>query len=468
MTTALPLWIGCLPAHTDAAPGPDWLAHFAPAAARWQDGWVLRIDASARLFGGRAALLRRLWLTARAHGWHRLGAAPTALAALALARSTPCSGGWRCALGPDWMATLAPLPTTVLGADLAETLHALHAAGLHTLGDLQRCPRPALAARADPLLLQRLDALWGTAPLPAVAWTPQPVFDATLELPAPVTDAAAIAFAAQRLLGQLVTWLRQRRRGVLHWRLAWSATGGLDLYHHQPVQDAKRLLHLLQARLAAVRLDDAVLTLRLSTRHTVPWTPPVASLLPGAPAADALDADTLLERLSTRLGPQRVLRGVLRAHWDPQQRQRWHPASPPAEADAPPATLPRDRAARQPRPRAAAASRRAAWPPLDADTGRHSAAASAALPADLLAASLWDPPWRLPSPQLLPHDAHGRPWLDGAPLRCVLGPQRIATGWWEAAVNLQCCVACTPDGRLWAVQRDPARSRRWTLIGAYS
>ncbi|TSE33061.1 DNA polymerase Y subunit UmuC family protein [Tepidimonas charontis] len=417
------LWVACLPSRTDAAPSPAWLARFAPQPQRWQEGWVLSVGASVRLFGGRAGLLRQLWQAARRHGWQRLGAAPTALAALVLARSTPAHGGLRHALGPAWPAALDAYPIELLDATRTSTVQALYAAGLHTLGDLRRCPRAALAARVEADWLQRLDALWGHAPLPARPWAPEPTFDTTVDLPAPVTDASAIAFAAQRLLGQLGAWLRRQQRGVLHWRLAWSATAGLDMHHRQPMQDGALLRRLLHERLARIRLPAPVQTLRLHTQQTVPWTPPVASLLPGAAPDGALDSAALLERLCARLGAERVQYGQLQAHWDPERRQRW--TSTPA--------------------------------------------ARSACPPELCAVALWEPAWRLPTAQPLRQDAQGQPLLDGQPLRCVLGPQRIATGWWDHPVQWQRCIARTPDGRLWALQRDTAAgSGGWSLVGVYA
>ena len=84
-------WIALLP-DPSAEPGPAlawWALGYTPRVARLQDAVVLEVQASLRLFGGAPALLRRLMGEAGALGVQRIGVAPTALAALALARSLP-------------------------------------------------------------------------------------------------------------------------------------------------------------------------------------------------------------------------------------------------------------------------------------------------------------------------------------------------------------------------------------------
>ena len=438
------LWIACLPAYGSSTPEPagPWLARYGPQPVLHEDGWLLELSASQRLFGGRAALLRRLRHEGAALGWGRLGAAPTALAALAVARATPAAGGFGHALGPDWSARLDALPASHLGPARPHR-PVLDALGLRTLGDLRRCPRAGLARRTAPGLLQALDALYGQAPLALPGWQAPERFHQTLALPAPSAETAALAFAGQRLLGQLTAWLQQRQAGVLHWRLGWQgrpAATALDFRHRRPTRDTRLLRSQLHDALARTRLDAAVDGLWLETVHVVPWSPASATLLPDRPADDALSWEALLERLSARLGPARVQTVQRAAHWDPARRQRW---------------------------------RAALQAPLDTE-GRRGSDHAAAAPALALAAmtTLWEPPWWLPQPRRLDTGPDGHPRLKGQRLRRVLGPQRIATGWWDTPVAWEMGVATSADGRCWWLHRHaqpgPTSPGEWRLAGVYA
>lgn len=438
-----PLWIACLPHCASCAPDPaaPWLARYGPHPVAYAGGWLLDLSASQRLFGGRDALLQRLQQEGRAQGWGRLGAALTALAALALAHDTPATGGARWVLGPDWTQHLDALPLDRLPAAHAHQ-RLLTAAGLHTLGDLRRCPRAALARRTAPALLHALDALYGQAPFVQPAWAAPARFHETLALPAPTGDTGALAFAGQRLIGRMVAWLQQRQAGVLHWRLGWHgqpAADALTFRHRRPLRDATLLRQLLQDALARTRLDAAVEGLWIETVHLAPWSAATVDWLAGTAPDGALDWEALLARLSSRLGRERVQGVRCTAHWDPAQRQTWRPI----HADGAP----------------------------DAATPGTATRASTGVAATALAlASLWEPPWWLPEPQPLDTGPDGQPRLHGQPLRRLLGPQHISTGWWDTPTEQALYVAATPDGRCWWLrrQRGSDGTARWSLTGVYA
>ena len=439
------LWIACLPTGHSPAPEPagPWLARYGPQPAAHDEGWVLEVSTSARLFGGREALLQRLRRDGLAHGWGRLGAAPTALAALACARHTPAHGGLHTALGPNWMARIDALPIAHLSAARPHGA-VLDALGLRTLGALRGCPRDELARRTSPALLRALDALYGTAALAVRPWQPPPRFRQTLALPAPSSDSGALTFAAQRLLAQMARWLHRRQAGVLQWRLGWAgqpADAALHFRHRRPLRDPAQLRPLLHDALARTTLDAPVEALWIETIDIAPYHAEAASLLPGHPADDALTWSAVLERLSARLGPERVQTVQMAAHGDPLQRQTWRPALAPEPPTA---------AAGRTRPRTDARSAAAPTTPADA---------------------LWEPAWRLPHPRRLALDTRGRPLLQGQPLHHLLGPQRIATGWWNGPVARDVYVAATPDGCCWwlhRVRHGTTEAPDWVLAGVYA
>lgn len=418
-----PLWIACLPSQPAPAqlePPAALLAAHAPAVAALEDAWVADVTTTLRLLGGRAALLRRLWPALRSAGWARVGVAPTALAALAVARATPADGGWRALAPHTWTDELDALPVALLGAAQPH-LTTLHALGLRTLGALRQQEAAALAARTSPDLVQALRQCYALAPTALPLWQAPPVFEATLELPAPTADATALAFAAQRLLHQLQTWLQRQRLGVLRWALGWPphAPEALVLQHPTPVHDATRLQRLLHERLARLPLPRPVQQLTLRTLQVATHHAPNDDWLRGTTAPNAVRWDEVLERLQARLGPERVHGLALRAAWTPHARQRPRASHDPV----------------------------APTPPLPPD-------------------SAWLPPWWLPQAHPLACDGTGQPLHRGQPLRCLLGPLRLRDPSGAAHLGY---IATDGHARVLWITRDDAGDRRcWWLRGIYA
>lgn len=140
----------------------------------------------------------------------------------------------------------------------------------------------------------------------------------------------------------------------------------------------------------------------------------------------------LVERLSARLGPERVLRGQTHADHRPQHMQMWHAAVGYKEPRKPKAALP---------------------PHL----GLH-------------------PPWILREPLRLAVK-NERPIYQG-PLQMLAGPDRLEAGWWSllslaeaegAELTLRdYYVAQSPHaGLLWVYRRRSVGEPGWFLHGIY-
>ncbi|MCS6810896.1 MAG: hypothetical protein NZ694_06460 [Tepidimonas sp.] len=412
-----PLWAACLPSRADPQPVAETLAALTPTLAALDDGWVMDFSRTQRLLGGRTALLQRLRAALQPLGWARLGLAPTPLAALALARSTPAGGGLRHALPPRWPQALDALPVHTLHAAQAHA-STLQALGLHTLGQL-RAVGHGLAARTDPALPQALRQCYGEEPLVLSPWQPPLAWHGMLELPAPTADAAALLFAAQRLLQDWLAWLQAHQLGVLRWAVGWTGeTAALQLSHREPVQDGARLLRLLRERLARYPLAQPVQALWLRTLQVAPWQPASGRLWQGDGAAQRSACwAAVLERLCARLGPARVQQAHTVASWDPHACSDWRAAGAAGDRDG----------------------------PLAPDTA-------------------WQPPWWLPQPLKLACTPHGQPLHHGQPLRRLLGPRR-----WTAEAGdegHQACIALDAQGQPWWIER--AQHQPWQIRGLYA
>lgn len=445
-------WIALQAAPEDEAAWGWQALRFTPRVARVEEAWLLEVSASARLFGGRAALRRALLRDGLPEGWATppWAAAPTSLVALALLRLRVAGEPL-----PPPAQRPGALPLDTLSAARAH-LPLLARSGLRTWGQLRDLPRAPVARRFGRELLLALDQAWGLAP-EVYEWQVAPdVFDQSLELPAIAGSAPELLAAAWRLLGQLQLWLRARQQGVLAFALEWRLdlrrldgvelppTGELVVRTAEPVQAMDHLGRLLREQLARTTLAAPARSLRLYSLETCPWGGAARTLLPEE-VREGECLHQLVERLSARLGPGRVLRPRLQADWRPEAMQRWEPGQ-----GAGPTT--RTGAGVQTKPKLKPVS-------------------ASAVGAD--AAGALSPPWLVEPP--LPLSVQDeRPCYLG-PLELLTRRERIETGWWEpggAVVRDYCIARNARAGLLWVFCEHtmPAGSQppRWYLQGLYA
>lgn len=427
---------------------------FSPRVCVLEEAVLLEVQASLRLFGGRRVLLERLRAALPQAEGQALAVAPTALAALALLRTLPQPDA-----APDARAgaavipavacaprhlipTLDALPFTHLSAARANA-PVLARLGCRTLGHVRALPRDGVSRRFGAALLEALDRAYGQRP-DAQDWITLPErFSARLEFMGRVETAEGLLFGAQRLLGQLAGWLQARQRGVLALTLHWEhdlvrrgelRNGQLDWRTGTATRDTRHLVRLLGEHLARIQLPAPVQAIRLDATETEAFKADNSSLLPedvkeGEPLAQ------LIERLSARLGPDRVLRGRVLADHRPQHMQAWFAANELAAQATAPALL------------------------------RH-------LPPHLRL----HPPWILREPLRLELQGD-RPLYQG-PLRMLAGPERLETGWWSFSTAAEregeelalrdYYVAHSPGaGLLWVYRRRSAGEPAWFLQGVY-
>ncbi len=399
--------------------------------------FVAEIGGSLRLFGGRDALVARLARGIGARGFAaQLGIAPTPRAALAFARA----GRTDPVAAPDALAAaLAPL--SLAHFDLPEDACAtLAAAGVHTFGEAERLPRAGLARRFGPTVVDALDHASGRRADPRVPFEPPPRFAGKLELPAPVHDVEALAFAVNRLVHELAAWLLARGLGVAAMSLALAHERALVRDRDSPSTLARFALgapsrtpsHLtlvLRERLARIVLPAPVAGLALASESVAPLAGHNAGLLPGD-AAQAADVP-LVDRLRARLGEDAVQLVAPNADHRPERAMRVA-----AVGDA--------RAAQRP-----------------ASSRRQSPAQAVVAPPPAPR-----PLWLLSAPQPLAGLVEAQPWV----LR--EGPERIESGWWDGAdVRRDYYVAESPAGELAWIFRDHRRGTddgEWFLHGLFA
>ena len=216
-----------------------------------------------------------------------------------------------------------------------EDLSFLKSIGIATLGELMRLPREGLARRCSRTLLDELDCALGGAPEPRPLFDPPPRFSAKLELPAQVTHAQGLVFAARRLLVQLEGLLAARQAGIRAFTLVLideQTQSDVDVHLASPARDTERLAQLLHEKLARLKLERPVEAIRIEAEHFSPLHGITATMF-GDEGAQAEDWARLLERLRARLGhdavcglathpdhrPEHAWRRVEPGEWDPHE-----------------------------------------------------------------------------------------------------------------------------------------------------
>jgi protein ImuB len=382
-------------------------------------------------------------------------------------------------LKPDTLArALDRLPVGLLPA--AQSLDgALEQIGCVTLGDLRHLPRGGIARRFGAQVLTQLEQAYGEAPDPRDIFVAPAAFDARLELMARVDSADALLFAARRLIAQLCGWLAARRAALTGFDLLLMhepafrgapKTSRIAIAWAEPSCDAEHLTWLLRERLNQIELASPVLELSLHATHVVEHEAPSGTLFP-LPGAERDSVIRLVERLSARLGDERVLELALAEDHRPEAAvvsRPWRVAALERRAGAGrrgkgnlgrsgkgssaagmAGTMSR-KAATASRPYAKHPSTRLpASMPVNA-LAAHLHAASAAAGKNFIAPfrtpfkapttvfgtnspltpnTLPRPGWLLNTPQAL-IERHGAPFYRTT-LTLVAGPERVEAGWWD-------------------------------------
>jgi protein ImuB len=410
------------------------LLQYTPLVAAAEEATLLiDIGASLRLFGGIAALCRRIRANLRALGFTAsLSCAPTARGAWLLARH----GGGRCLSMASLTRRLDRLPPTLLlpARPFAAWFEGI---GCFSLADLRRLPRPGLQRRCGRPLLDVLDAAYGMTP-ELFDWIEAPAtFQAKLELFDRIEHAEALLFGAHRLLVQLTGWLCAHQLAVERITLLLEHERGRVACPPTPIEIVlaeatwrdEHLLRLLKERLGKVQLTAPVIGLCLEAPQVQPMAPPSESLFP-EPGGSEQDQLRMLELLVARLGPDNVLQAAPQADYRPELANVWIPVGKQIRA----------------------------------------AARAAQLPPDVL--SLPRPSWLLAKPIALLM-RHHRPFY-GSPLKMASTPERIEAGWWGQPQTRDYFIAEGQDHAHYWVYRERIvgasgdAEPRWYLHGLFA
>jgi protein ImuB len=329
-----------------------FLTQLAQWAGRWSplvevDGAdALRLDVTgvAHLFGGERGLLADMQALVGALGFCcRVAVAPTAGAAWGLshygaAAAAICPAPSRGEGGEALSRALAPLPVAALRLGLRET-QTLVRLGLKTIGDLAGVPRKGLARRfrESNHPLDALDRALGRKPEPLTAAPLDPPPRALLRLKEPVTHSEAAPQALGLLVPQLARELETRKLGARQLALTGfrvdGSTGVVSVATSIPSREP---LHLHRLLAGAMEKAGAALNPGFGFDGfalEASWWERLDSAqdaLVGEPSGEA-EVARLVDRLSVKLGPDKVRRPAPRESHLPERANGWAEAinSPP-------------------------------------------------------------------------------------------------------------------------------------------
>lgn len=411
-----------------------WALQFTPCVAVTGQDHVLLMEVASvlKLWGGKHALLKRLHEGCMHLGWVApdaisIACAPTARAAqwLALAENATEQALAQCSI--DVIEEARPMLATFARM------------GIGHIGQLNKLPRAGLARRAGLPLIHALDEAFGTRPH-ALRWIAAPEqFHIKRELAARADHTAPIEQAASRCFHELAAWLLARQMAV-H---AITVT----LHHDDPPhtlmklkfagasRDIHRFTRLFSEKLARFRLPKPVYEISIAADAPVPLAHRTDDFL-GADAQAFEAMHELIERLSARLGEDKIQRLALQDEHRPEQAMR----SFACMADEPQSLL-----------RVHHDSRYRDSPRIHQDESIRA----------------HRPGWLLRAPIRLA--MHGdRPAYHGA-LQLLAGPERIEAGWWDDApsgpVRRDYFIARSEQEELLWVFRTPMHE--WYLHGLF-
>lgn len=290
----------------------DWCDRYTPLVAFDQpDGLVLDITGCTHLFGDEHNLLKDIHSRLNQHGMIvRSAIADNAAAARAFARYSP--GG---VIGNDHAKKLDNLHLACLGLEESH-LAGLKRAGLLTIGEVEVLPRAALTSRFGAHLVNRLDALFGRQNEPISPRRIVPVCMVERRMAEPLIVMESVELVLQSLGEELFRQLQIRVEGAREIEASFFRVDGnvrrISIEAGRPLSDTKTLMRLLKERLSTLAepLDAGYGfdIIRLAAVRTERTQALQKSLDNRAQETEAVD--TLVDRLSVRLGNARVLRPV--------------------------------------------------------------------------------------------------------------------------------------------------------------
>ena len=428
------------------------LAQFTPSVAVDQvsHGILLEVSTTMTLFGGIAQLIGEVRRAVRTQGFQALvGIAPTPMAAQLLARVTQYHPATRmCRDVGQLSERLADVPLALFYWP-HETINTLATLGLTRIKDLCQLPRHGLQQRFGDAVLNDLDRARGLAgdPRPYVVLPEK--FTSEREFLFEVHESERLMPFAETMFVEMEGFLRARGAAtqtvVVTLKHGRNASTHITLGTREPARHASHWLRLLREKFSRAELAAAVIEMSVRADQLCPYLAETNNLLRNTPTSRHESVNSLMDRLSARLGEKAVYQVDVNNDHRPEFAWRKRIDANPIAATS--------GQIRQRQSRfyfsatTSSASVSSASAKRKATVGRR-------------------PSWILREPRALV--GNDVPQYHG-PLTLLTGPERIETGWWDGkSVERDYFVAQNPQQEVCWIYRDYRFGRKWYLHGLFA
>src|SRR3954447_1843455 len=211
-----------------------------------------------------------------------------------------------------------------------DTSALLHELGIQTIDQLLALPREELVSRFGEDLLRRVDQLTDSGRELIEPHRALPRLSASYALEQPTGDRAVLLYVLAQLVEQLSRQLVARDEGAVLLTCLLRCTAGQEVPLRigllQPSAKPKQLMELIELHLENVRLPDEVDRFELHVTVTGCLGERQRELFGDRWPTDSFQLAVLVNRLSSCLGYDRVLRAELRKSPIPERALEWKPA----------------------------------------------------------------------------------------------------------------------------------------------
>jgi protein ImuB len=310
----------------------EWCVRYSPwTAPDGADGVRIEITGSAHLWGGERALAADLAARLDRRGVaNRIVIADTLGTAWAMARFAETSDSIVILAPGELRAALASLPVEALRLDPI-TAQGLRRVGLKRIGDLYAIPRDALARRFGETVAQRLDQALDDLPEPLSPLGAAPSRRVRLSFAEPITEAADLMLATERLATDLVQRLAREGTGARRLDLAFHRVDGrverISLGTARPSREPRHLAALFKERLDTIDPGLGVEDMILAAFAVEPLPAEQIGLPDHGAKNETSGIAPLLDRLGNRLGLDALSRLEARESHIPERASMRVPVS---------------------------------------------------------------------------------------------------------------------------------------------
>ncbi|MCH7728591.1 MAG: DNA polymerase Y family protein [Planctomycetes bacterium] len=315
----------------------EWCHQYSPCVgledADLPETLLLDVTGIAPLFGSEQLLVEQVERGfGRLRLFTRIGLAGTVGAAWAVAHfhedGQPGQGPWIIAAGQNH-AILRTFSIAALRLPPA-TVKRLDHLGLQQIGELLLIPRVELQARFGSLLLRRLDQAIGEAAEVICSVQPPPDFSAEWLFECPISHRDAIHQAIEQLVRRLAERLSDDGKGAIRLTCQFDChpapADHFEIGLFRPSADPQHLLELVAMQMERIKLprDVNAVQVRVVEYARLQWRQQEFFELEKRPS-DFSQAASLVDRLTSRLGREAVVRCVLQNDAQPEIAYREEP-----------------------------------------------------------------------------------------------------------------------------------------------